>query len=138
VLTATQISDKWLTNFGASTTSMTNGVNATTEAPGLKAAAAVQLWMQRLQASQGKWVARTSAVSLQQWKSAMIDLGIPRAQQGAQAKQNNYTTFITSYMQFLSGAVSTVRGMPKGSLAQSIARSSAMITASYNWGQSRV
>jgi hypothetical protein len=94
--------------------------------------------MQRLQASQAKWVARTGAVSLQQWKSAMIDLGIPRAQQGAQAKQNNYTTFITSYMQFLSGAVSTVRGMPKGSLAQSIARSSAMITASYNWGQSRV
>jgi hypothetical protein len=136
MLSATQISAKWLTNFGNATTSMTDGVNAVTTAPGVAAAAAVTLWMQRLQASQAKWVAKVSAVSLPDWKNAMITLGIPRAQQGAVAKQARYTTFITNYSSFLNSAVPSIKAMPKGTLSQSIARASAMITASYNWGQS--
>ena len=137
MLTAQQISQKWLTNFGNATTAMTDGVNSVQTAPGQLAAAQATLWLQRLQQSQQKWINRVSAVSLQDWKSAMISLGIPRAQQGASAKQARYTTFITDYMNFLSSAVPTVRAMPKGSLSASIARASAMITASYNWGQSR-
>ena len=39
---------------------------------------------------------------------------------------------------FLQNAVPTVRNMPKGTLQAGIARSTAMITASYQWGQSRV
>ena len=63
--------------------------------------------------------------------------GIPRAQAGASAKQGKYTAFIQEYSTFLQGAVAQVKGMPKGTLQQSIARSSSMITASYNWGQQR-
>lgn len=137
MLTPQQISQKWLTNFGNAATAMTDGVNAVTEAPGAKAAAASALWLQRIQQSQQKWQARVGAVTLGEWKQAMIGLGIPRAQAGAAAKQQRYTAFITDYSNFLQGAVSSVRAMPKGSLAQSIARSNAMITASYNWGQSR-
>jgi hypothetical protein len=137
MLTPQQISQKWLTNFGNATTAMTQGVQAVQQAPGAKAAAAAQLWITRLQQSQAKWANRVGAVTLAEWQNAMIELGIPRAQQGAQSKQNNYTTFITAYMQFLSGQVATIRAMPKGTLAQGIARATAMITASYNWGQSR-
>jgi 5-methylcytosine-specific restriction endonuclease McrBC GTP-binding regulatory subunit McrB len=137
MLTAQQISQKWLTNFGNATTAMTDGVNSVQTAPGQLAAAQATLWLQRLQQSQQKWINRVSAVSLQDWKSAMISLGIPRAQQGAAAKQTRYTAFITEYMNFLASAVPAVRAMPKGSLSASIARASAMITQSYNWGQSR-
>lgn len=137
MLTAQQVSEKWLTNFGNATTAMTQGVQAVNQAPGAKAAAAVQLWITRLQQSQTKWANRVGAVSLQDWQQAMIQLGIPRAQQGAQQKQAKYTAFATQYMQFLSGQVGSIRAMPKGSLAQGIARATAMITASYNWGQSR-
>ena len=137
MLTSTQVSDKWLANFQNAQTSMTNGVNAVTVAPGQLAAAQAALWLQRLQASQNKWATRVAAVSLADWKTSMINLGIPRAIQGAQAKQNNYTQFITSYMQFLQGYLPTVQNMPKGTLANGIARSNAMITASYQWGQAR-
>lgn len=137
MLTAAQVSQKWLTNFQNAGTAMQQGVQAVTQAPGAKAAAAAALWLQRLQASQTKWANRVGSVTLAEWQQAMINLGIPRAQQGAQEKQNNYTTFITSYMGFLQNAVATVKAMPKGSLAQSIARANAMITASYQWGQSR-
>jgi hypothetical protein len=67
----------------------------------------------------------------------MITLGIPRAQQGVQEKQNKYLTFITAYMQFLQGALPAIQAMPKGTLAQGIARSTAMITSSYQWGANR-
>lgn len=137
MLTPTQISQKWLTNFQNASTAMTDGVNSVTTAPGQLAAAQSALWLQRLQQSQQKWSTRVAAVSLQSWQQSMISLGIPRAQQGATQKQARYTTFITEYMAFLQTAVSQVRAMPKGSLQQSIARSSAMITASYNWGQQR-
>ena len=137
MLTPQQVQAKWLANFQNATTAMTQGVQAVTQAPGAKAAAAASLWIQRLQASQTKWANRVGAVTLGEWQSAMITLGIPRAQQGAQEKQGKYGTFIQSYMTFLNGAVQQVRAMPKGTLAQGIARSNAMITASYQWGQSR-
>lgn len=137
MLSATQISQKWLTNFNNGTQAMTDGVNNVQQAPGIAAAAAQALWLQRIQASAPKWAAKVSAVSLADWKSAMITLGIPRAQAGASAKQGKYTAFIQEYSTFLQGAVAQVKGMPKGTLQQSIARSSSMITASYNWGQQR-
>lgn len=137
MLTATQISDKWLANFQNAQTSMTNGVNAVTVAPGQLAAAQSALWLQRLQASQTKWATRVAAVSLADWKSAMINLGISRAITGAQAKQNNYTQFITQYTAFLTSYLPTINAMPKGTLANGIARSNAMITASAQWGASR-
>lgn len=136
-LSASQITQKWVTNFGSAGTSMQQGVQAVNQAPGAKAAAAAQLWISRLQASQAKWQNRVGAVTLAEWQNAMITLGIPRAQQGVQEKQGKYLTFITSYMQFLQGALPAIQAMPKGTLAQGIARSNAMITASYQWGQQR-
>ncbi|WP_343576739.1 hypothetical protein [Mycobacterium sp.] len=137
MLTPQQISQKWLTNFQNAGTAMTQGVQAVNQAPGQKAAAQSALWLQRLQQSQQKWANRVAAVTLPEWQQAMVNLGIPRAIQGAQEKQSRYTTFINEYSQFLAGQVTQIHAMPKGTLAQGIARASAMITASYNWGQSR-
>lgn len=137
MLTAAQVQAKWLANFQNATTAMTQGVQAVTQAPGAKAAAQSALWLQRLQQSQQKWATRVAAVSLSDWQQAMINLGIPRAQAGAQEKQAKYGTFIQSYMTFLQSQVATVKAMPKGTLSQGIARATAMITASYNWGQAR-
>lgn len=104
MLTAQQISQKWLTNLQNAQTAMQQGVQA---------------------------------VSLSEWQQAMVNLGIPRAIQGAQEKQSKYTTFMQEYATFLQSQVPTIQAMPKGTLAQGIARATAMITASYNWGQSR-
>jgi hypothetical protein len=136
-LSATQIQAKWLANYANAGTAMTQGAQAVTVAPGQKAAAAQALWLQRLQASQAKWAARVSAVSLAEWQQAYINLGITRGQAGAQEKQAKYGTFIAAYMQFLANTVPTIRNMPKGTLQAGISRSTAMITASYNWGQQR-
>ena len=137
MLTAAQIQAKWLANYQGAQTSMTNGSNAVTTAPGQLAAAQATLWLNRIQASQAKWQKNVAAVSLQDWKTAYQTLGIPNGMNGAQAKQGKYGAFITAYLQFLPGAVATVKAMPKGTLSAGIARATSMITASYNWGQSR-
>ncbi len=137
MLTPQQVQAKWLANYQGSTTAMQQGAQAVTVAPGQKAAAAAALWLQRLQASQAKWAQRVGAVSLAEWQQAYINLGIQRGQVGAQEKQARYGTFIQAYMTFLSNQVPTIKAMPKGTLQAGIARASAMITASYNWGQSR-
>lgn len=137
MLTAAQIQAKWLANYQGAQTSMVNGSNAVTTAPGQLAAAQATLWLQRLQASQAKWATKVAAVSLADWKTAYQTLGIPNGMNGANAKQAKYGAFITAYLSFLSSQVPTIKAMPKGTLQAGIARATAMITASYNWGQSR-
>lgn len=138
MLTASQISQKWLTNYQGSTQAMTDGSNAVQQAPGVAAAAQQAYWLQRIQASANKWAVNVAAVSLQDWKTAYQTLGITRGQAGAAQKQSKYTTFITAYLQFLPGAVAQVKAMPKGNIQQSIARAAAMIQLSNSWGASRV
>lgn len=137
MLSPQNISQKWLTNLSGAQQSMQQGVQAVTVAPGQKAAAAQALWLARLQASQTKWANRVGAVTLAEWQQSMINLGIPRAIQGAQEKQSRYTAFIQEYASFLQSQVPAIQAMPKGNLQAGIARSAAMITASYNWGQAR-
>lgn len=137
MLSPQNISQKWLTNLSGAQQSMQQGVQAVTVAPGQKAAAAQALWLARLQASQTKWANRVGAVTLAEWQQSMINLGIPRAIQGAQEKQSRYTAFIQEYASFLQSQVPAIQAMPKGNLQAGIARAAAMITASYNWGQAR-
>ena len=79
LLTPAQISTKWLNNYQGAATAMTQGAQAVNQAPGVAAAAAVQVWLSRLQASSAKWQAKVSAVTLQEWQQAYINLGIPEA-----------------------------------------------------------
>jgi hypothetical protein len=137
MLSPAQISQKWLTNYQNSGTAMTQGVQAVQQAPGQAAAAQVSVWLARIQQSQQKWATRVASVSLASWQQAMIQRGIPNGQTAAAAKQDKYTAFVTQYMQFLPGAVAQVKGMPKGTIAQSGQRALAMMNLSYQWGQSR-
>ena len=116
---------------------MTNGSNAVTTSPGQLAAAQAALWIQRIQASQAKWQKNVAAVTVEQWRSAYQQLGIPNGQAGATAKQGKYGTFIQAYLTFLPGAVAQVKAMQKGTLQAGIARATTMITLSSQWGAAR-
>lgn len=134
----TQVTAKWLASYQGSATAMTQGAQAVTTAPGQLAANQKAYWLQKITASADKWAARVAAVTLPQWQQAYINLGIQRGQAGATAKQGNYLTFITEYMNWLQGQVTTIKAMPKGNIQQSVARAAAMIQASAAWGAARV
>lgn len=118
---------KWVNNLSNATSSITAGVNAVTQAPGQKAAAAVQTWLARIQASANKWAKNVGAVTVDEWRNAMINVGIPRIAQGAQAKQGKYLAFAQKFYPYLAQGQAQVQAMPKITLQDGINRAVAMI-----------
>lgn len=118
------VAAKWSTNLSNSTTSITNGVNAVTTAPGQAAAAAQATMRARLLAAidSGKWAANVSSVSLQQWKTAMTQTGIPRIADGARKGQPKMQAFMQSFLPFVSQVQQQVRAMPNATQADREAR----------------
>lgn len=137
LLTTAQAQAKWLAGIQNSSTNATTGVNNVTTAPGQLAAAQQAYWLQRVTAAATKWATNVGAVTLADWKTAMIQRGIPNMQTGAQAKQNKYGTFYAAYASFLQGEMQTIAAMPKGGRANALARSAAMINASMDWAAAR-
>lgn len=133
-VTAQQWLDKWGTNLSNSGTYITNGVNRVTVAPGQAAAAAQDRMLSGITnaVTSGKWAARVSAVSLQQWQSAMISKGIPRIPTGVAAAKTNKTQAITTLLANVDASVAAVQSLPKGGLAQGIARAAAFMTSMHN------
>jgi hypothetical protein len=80
----------------------------------------------------GKWAAAVSGVSLQSWQQSMIQKGIPRIATGVTAAKANKVGTITTLLQNVDAAVASVSSLPKGGLAQGIARATAFMTAMHN------
>lgn len=118
---------KWLTNLSAATTQMQAGAQAVTTAPGQAAAAAADKWLAKVTNAKQKFINNVSAVSLSQWQQAYINVGIPRVAQGAQAKQQKVTNFMTQFLPYLTTGLATIDKMPTNTLEDGIAKSAAMI-----------
>lgn len=132
-VTPQQATDKWVQRLSAATQQITDGVNGVTVAPGVQASKAKALWLNRVTAAADKWASRVSSVSLPEWQQAMIQVGIPRIAQGAQAKQGKMQDFMTQFLPYLDQGVAKVDAMPKGDLNASIQRAAAMITHNANF-----
>lgn len=126
-VTPDQAAAKWQQRLSAASAQIQDGVNGVTVAPGAKAAQSADLWLQRVTASRDKWAKNVAAVSLEDWRSKMINVGIPRIAQGAQANQPKVQAFMAKFLPYLDQGVAQVKAMPKGTLADSIARATAMI-----------
>lgn len=118
---------KWVRNISSATADITRGVQAVTTAPGQAAAAQAQKWINNLQAAQAKWKARVASVSLTDWQNAMLNVGVPRIAQGANAKQGKFTSFMQDFLPYLQSGVATIDKMPNVTLEDSINRATAMI-----------
>lgn len=125
--TPDQATAKWVSRLSASTPQITTGVNAVTVAPGQLAAAQSAKWLAKVTAAQNKWKARVGSVPLSAWQSSMINVGIPRIAQGAQAKQGKFTTFMSQFLPYLARGQTTVHAMPNVTLEDAINRAVAMI-----------
>ncbi len=124
-----EIADKWVRNLSASTQSIQNGVNAVTEAPSTAAIAAIPRMLAGIQeaAASGKIEAGLRRVSLEDWRSKMIEKGIPRIASGAQSAKSNVTDFWQSFLPWLESGQRKLESMPRGDLEQNIARAIEMM-----------
>jgi len=124
---AQQYLDKWGRRLNAAGQDISTGVNRVTEAPGVAAARAQQLMVQRwMEAIQnGTWAKNVSAVSLDDWKNAIIKKGIPRIAQGVAQAQTSKVQVIQNLLDAVDQASQAARAIPKGGIEQSIQRASA-------------
>lgn len=126
-ITPDQATAKWVQRLSASTPQIQQGVQNVTVAPGHLAAAQKAKWLAKVTASQAKWASRVGSVSLSSWQQAMINVGLPRIAQGAQAKQGKYNAFLQSFLPYLQRGVAQVSAMPNVTIEDAINRAVAMI-----------
>ena len=125
--TPEQAAAKWQQRLSAATQDITNGVNRVTVAPGQQAAEKFQKWQQGVQEAAQKWRRNVARVSLEDWKQSMIQIGIPRVAQGAQAKQGKFQSFAQDFFAHLERGVSQIDAMPDTTFEDRVNRAVAMM-----------
>lgn len=126
-VTADQAQQKWLTRLSGAGPDITQGVNNVSVAPGQLAAAQSQKWLTNVTAAADKWKRNVGSVSLEQWRNYMLNVGVPRIAQGAQAKQAKYGAFAQQFFPHLEAGIAKVKGMPSTTLEDNINRAVVMM-----------
>lgn len=128
-LTPEQFAAKWASRLGASTQDIQNGINRITVSPTEQAANKQAKMLANLTASvnSGKWARGLRSVSLDAWRKATIEKGLPRIQQGATAAQPKMVEFANKLLPYQQALVDKINAMPDISLQDSIARMTAYI-----------
>lgn len=121
------MAQKWSRNLQGATAEITAGVNAVTVAPGQRAAAQKAVWLARVTAAQDKWARNVASVTLEDWRQKMLQVGIPRVAQGAQANQDKVQRFMGEFLPYLDRGVANVKAMPKTTMEDSIQRAVTMM-----------
>lgn len=79
-VTPEQFTERWSRGLTNSADKIRSGVESVTESPTEAAAAQADVWLQNVTQSRDKYVKGLKAVSLNQWKTATLQKGIPALQ----------------------------------------------------------
>lgn len=135
---AAQAAANWSKGMAASGDKLKAGINAVTESPTAKAAAAVDRMVAGIvaAAASGKIQAGLNAVSLADWKNAMLNKGLARIAAGAQAAMPKVQAFQQQWLPFIQSVVSGLP--PRADLETNIGRMTQVVRAAagFNYRQS--
>ncbi len=126
---ASDIAAKWTKNTKAAGDEMRKGIQSVTEAPGLKAAAAVENMRVGINKAldDGTWQDNVSSVSLEEWKDKMLRKGVPRVSAGVDAAGPKVVQFHQQLGDHQERINSTLEGMPNITLEDGISRMIAQV-----------
>lgn len=128
--TAAQVAKKWADRAQGATQALTDGINNVQTAPGALAAAKQDKMLKNITDAiiSGKWAANVSAVTLADWKAAMLAKGVPRYGQGVAAAQNKMQAFMGKLLPFQANIQAQIATMPDLTLQDNINRAVFMMT----------
>lgn len=123
-LSPQEFAEKWARRLSAAAPDIQKGVQRVDQSPTEKAAGKKDKMLQNLtQAVQsGKWEAGLRRVSLNDWKAALINKGIPRITQGVQGAQSDVADFAGQLLSYQDQIKSEIERMPDLTLEDSINR----------------
>lgn len=116
--------EKWSRRTAAAGPDWVAGVDATTDAPGAKAAASSDAWQQRVSdpATKEKFRRNVGSVPLEEWKTK-TKAGQSRFTQGAAASQDKMARHQQAVESHMEAGLRKVAAMPNVTLEDKIARS---------------
>ena len=126
-INAAEAAQKHATNLKNSIDEIRRGVNAVTENPMEKAAAAKDKWVAGIRDSADKWAARVSAVTTEEWKASMLSKGVNRIAEGVDAAIPKTTAFFEKLLPFEANLQNRIEQMPDTSLEDSVNRATTWI-----------
>lgn len=124
---AADVARKWRQRLEGAAQDMVAGVNAVTVAPTAQAAAKVQTMKARFNAAidSGKVEAGLRAVSLEDWRAAMLSKGVTRVAQGAQGAETKVADFMGELIPYTDQVRKEIAQMPNATDADRKARMNA-------------
>ena len=130
---ASRATEKWVNRLSGATQDIAAGVARVQEAPGQKAVRKVEKWQQNVVQARDKWVRNTGRVSLEEWRQAITDIGIPRIAQGAQQKRGKMESFMQEFLPHLQNGLNRIDNMPDTTMDQRINRAVEMMRHNHNF-----
>jgi len=123
-LTPQEYAEKQASRLKSATTDIRRGVEKVTEAPTVKAALAKDKMRARLLAriDDGTWERRLRAVTLEEWKRKMLDVGVNRIAAGIDAANAKVVSFAEQLLPAVDAAKAKIAGMPSLTIEDSINR----------------
>lgn len=123
-VTPQEYAEKWKRRLSGATEDIRRGVSKVTQSPGAAAAAAEDRMLAGVTDSvtSGRWARKVGAVTLEQWKTAATEKGIPRIASGATAAESKMARTAQTLLPAVDEAAAAARAMPKGTIEDSIAR----------------
>jgi len=135
---ATDVANKWSRNLGQATESIRSGVQQVTVAPTQLAARQQDAYLQGIQnaVASGKWQAGLNRVTLQDWQANMVNIGIPRIQQGAVAAKPKMEAFMSQLLPYVQNQQRQLQSIPRGNLEQNLQRMTTFVRGMANFKRS--
>lgn len=112
----------WASGLANSTAKIQRGIQRVQQAPGAKAAAKADKWLQGVQGAKDKFARNVGAVTLGEWQQATTE-AVGRVAEGAMRKQSKYANAVTPVFQHMQNVLATVDNMPDLTLDQRIQKS---------------
>ena len=128
-LTPEEFADKHARRLKSSIEDIRAGVEKTAVAPGVLAAKKADKMLANLQArvQDGTWAKRVSGVSLEEWRSKMINKGLSRISGGIDEAHDKVVDFANQLLPAVEAAQAKVKAMPDLTLEDSINRMTTFI-----------
>lgn len=134
-LSADQVASKWSRNAQNAAQDYAAGIAAVTQNPLSQAAAAADLWQQRVNTAQAKakFQRKLNAFPFDQWKAIAAQFGQSRYSQGVADKANKYAQAIGPVLAYERAGLAQIESMPKTTLQDRIQRATAWMQYMANY-----
>jgi len=128
-LTASEFAEKHNRRLKSAAPDIRTGIEKVTESPTKKAAQSIDKmrtkWLEKV--DDGTIAKRLSAVTLEDWKSKALNVGIGRIAAGIDAAQGKVVAFAEKLLPAIDAAQAKVKSMPSLTLEDNINRMTTMV-----------